>query len=75
MNRGYCIDSHFTHICSDTKLRWCFEEKNKDTAFTIVELHAVNIYKGSHLLTKREGNGEIFFGRGYCIDSDFAHIS
>ena len=24
-----------------------------------MELHAVNIYKGSHLLTKREGNGEI----------------
>ena len=60
MNGEYCIDSDFAHICSDTKLRWCFEERNKDTGCKIVELHAVNIYKGSYLLAKREGKGEIF---------------
>ena len=41
LNRGCCIDSDFTHIYSDTKLHWCFEEKNKATGYTgatIVEL-------------------------------------
>jgi hypothetical protein len=62
LNRGNCINSHFTHTCSDTKLRWCFEEKNKDTGCKIVELHAVNFIKVniSHIFVGQKERGEIF---------------